>query len=108
MIPKTFADWKIDPASFRLPPVPVQAKLDEIYNQLLSRTYINSKGRRVMLSIAYGGDQSGEKSQIHRPEYCYSAQGFRLSNIKEGRLFNQSGRLPVRRIWQHKVAVASR
>ena len=99
MIPKRFADWQVDPGIVPIAASPdVQAKLDEIYNQLLSRTYINSKGQRIMLSIAYGGDQSGDKTQVHRPEYCYSAQGFQLSDVKEEQLSTSHGLLPVRRL----------
>ncbi len=51
---------------FRLSPERM-ALLNKIYNQTLSRTYINNKGDRIMLSIAYGGDQS-DSMQVHRPE----------------------------------------
>jgi hypothetical protein len=58
LIPLGFGDWKIDTS---LVPVKVdpalQASLNKIYNQTLSRTYINSQGQRIMLSIAYGGDR---------------------------------------------------
>ncbi len=59
LIPKAFGDWKIDETIVPLLVDPeTQAKLDKIYNQTLTRTYVNSQGARIMLSIAYGGDQS--------------------------------------------------
>ncbi len=58
---------------------PDQAELlNKIYNQTLSRNYVNDKGERVMLSVAYGGDQS-DGTSAHRPEVCYPAQGFQIT-----------------------------
>jgi len=58
LIPQSFADWQLDPGIAPVTVSPdVQAKLDKIYNQVLSRTYVNSSGERIMLSVAYGGNQ---------------------------------------------------
>jgi EpsI family protein len=95
MFPEQFADWRaaagIVPA---LVSPDVKEKLDAIYDQTLSRTYVNNDGQRIMLSIAYGGDQSGDKTQVHRPEFCYTAQGFQLSNNRESQITTESGVLP--------------
>jgi hypothetical protein len=79
MFPKAFGAWAVDER------MPVQlvspdtaAMLSKIYNQTLSRTYINPAGARVMLSVAYGGDQS-DATRAHRPEVCYPAQGFQMA-----------------------------
>lgn len=80
-IPISFGDWKLDDSITPILPNPeVQASLDALYSATLARTYINSAGKRVMLSIAYGSDQSSETTSVHRPEFCYSAQGFKVSN----------------------------
>lgn len=56
IIPVKFGDWEIDKSIVPLQvDAETQAKLDKIYNQTLSRTYVNSLGDRVMLSVAYGG-----------------------------------------------------
>ena len=99
IIPDQFGDWKIDRLTAPVAVSPdVQARLDAIYDQLLARTYINSRGQRVMLSIAYGGDQSSDKSQVHRPEICYGAQGFQLSRSFEKQMAIDDRTLPVRRL----------
>ncbi|KQY82879.1 hypothetical protein ASD35_25330 [Pelomonas sp. Root1444] len=73
--------WVVDASIIPLlPDASLQSKLDALYSQLLARTYVNAKGQRVMLSIAYGADQSSEATAVHRPEFCYSAQGFRVRN----------------------------
>lgn len=78
MVPVAFGDWQelrdtgvqiIDPQQ--------QQMLDKLYSETLSRSYINKEGYRIMLSIAYGKNQS-DALQLHKPEVCYPAQGFML------------------------------
>lgn len=78
-VPELFGDWKIDPELIPVLPDPtVQDKLDALYSETLNRTYVNSRGQRIMLSIAYGRNQNSESTAAHRPEFCYVAQGFAL------------------------------
>ena len=79
----------------------VQAKLDVLYSSTLARTYRNAKGQRVMLSIAYGSDQSSEVTAVHRPEFCYSAQGFKVSDLGQTPLVIGERTLQV----QHLIGV---
>ena len=78
MVPVAFEDWREQQDTYS-PVVSPQQKsiLDKIYSQTLSRSYINSKGYRIMLSVAYGKNQS-DALQLHKPEICYPAQGFTL------------------------------
>jgi EpsI family protein len=78
MVPTAFGEWReqlnvtaaiVDPTQ--------QELLDKIYSETLSRTYVNPAGYRIMLSIAYGKNQS-DALQLHKPEVCYPAQGFAL------------------------------
>lgn len=80
-VPITFGDWQEDKSVVPVLPDPeLQAKLDSLYSATLSRTYVNTQGERIMLSIAYGNDQSSEATAVHRPEFCYSSQGFKIEN----------------------------
>lgn len=98
MIPARFGAWRIDPHIVPLTPNPEQqGVLEKIYDQTLSRTYVDDAGRRVMLSIAYGGDQS-KALQLHLPEVCYVAQGFQLVSDGSDRLATRYGVLPVQRL----------
>ncbi len=98
MIPRAFADWREEPLSSAQIVDPQQQELiDKIYNQTLTRTYVNSNGYRVMLSIAYGSDQS-DSMQVHKPEVCYPAQGFSLLSKQVGSLALNNGAVPVTRI----------
>jgi len=98
-IPKTFGDWQEDQTMVPVLPNPqVQAKLDVLYSSTLARTYRNTAGQRVMLSIAYGSDQSSEATAVHRPEFCYSAQGFKVSSLGEAVANIGPRRLKVQRL----------
>lgn len=98
MVPLQFAGWRIDAS---IAPVQIspdtQARLDRIYSQTLARTYINDQGERVMLSIAYGGQQS-DALQAHYPEVCYAAQGFAVTEPRKGQLASGRQAIPVHRL----------
>lgn len=86
LFPRAFDGWQIDASSGIIQPSPdTQALLDSIYNQTLTRTYVNATGYRIMLSVAYGGDQS-DATRAHLPEVCYPAQGFQITNNTSGQL----------------------
>jgi EpsI family protein len=98
LFPKMIGDWVVDDR------MPVQlvspdtaALLNKLYNQTLSRTYVNPKGERIMLSVAYGGDQS-DGTRAHRPEVCYPAQGFQIVLSQSGQLSLPTHSIPVRRL----------
>lgn len=97
-VPNTFGDWR----QFRsggvvIPDPSMQANLDRIYTQTLSRAYVNSRGTVVMLSIAYGEDQRAAMA-VHYPEVCYPAQGFQVQSNTMGTVDTPHGLLPVRRL----------
>jgi EpsI family protein len=98
IIPERFDDWQIDRnMPVVLPPPDQQAALNRIYNQTLGRTYINSRGYRIMLSLAYGGDQS-DGLTVHIPEVCYVGQGFRLEKAASGSMAIGGLTIPIRRL----------
>lgn len=101
MFPAQFGDWRIATDRVVVMPAPdVQARLDAIYNQLLTRNYVNGAGHTIMLSVAYGGDQS-EATRAHRPEICYPTQGFNISWDQPAQLSIDGGTLPVRTLMAH-------
>jgi EpsI family protein len=78
-VPRSLGDWREDQTVRPLLPDPaLQATLDQSYSQVLARTYINPLGQRVMLSVAYGNDQSSKATAVHAPEFCYRSQGFEV------------------------------
>jgi len=97
LVPVRFGDWRIDHDAAPIATAPdVQQKLDRIYGDVLSRTYVNREGERMMLTVAYGGDQS-DALKAHRQEVCYSAQGFEIRSLAHGRLEAAGRAIPVTR-----------
>ena len=86
MLPREFGDWRVYAAaeSF-VRPATLQGKVYQIYDQVLERTFVNSRGQRIMLSAAFGREQS-TGMQMHRPEICYPSGGFRVEGIEAVRL----------------------
>lgn len=98
MVPEQFGDWREQKLSVaQLVNPETKQLLDKLYSQILTRTYVNASGYRIMLSLAYGSDQRGDL-QAHKPEICYPAQGFTLKSNEEGTLKTPFGGIPVRRL----------
>ncbi len=97
-IPKSFADWKVDDQFGVAIPLPGQQEtLNAIYDQIISRAYVSSSGRRIMLSIAYGSSQTREL-RAHRQEVCYSAQGFKINALETVSLSFSETPIPATRM----------
>lgn len=98
LVPRDIGPWHEEPQRVTQVVNPqTQALLDRLYSQILTRTYVNAEGYRVMLSIAYGGDQR-EGMEAHKPEVCYPAQGFSLQGSQAVRLETPYGPIPARRM----------
>lgn len=98
-LPKNFGAWKLDPIQPTVVTDPRLAEmLDNTYSQTVSRTYENADGRRIMLSIAYGEDQS-RRSQLHKPETCYPAQGFALQFVTPVMVATRLGEIKATRLY---------
>ncbi len=98
LIPRQFGAWTEEQQQqIRLVDPRQQETIDRIYSQVLMRSYVNGEGARVMLSIAYGSDQSDDM-QVHRPEVCYPAQGAQVMGTTNGILPTPWGEIPVRRL----------
>jgi len=96
MIPQTFGEWHEEKQATTQIIDPLQKEmLEKLYTQTLSRTYLDAKGNKVMLSIAYGEDQR-DAVQLHYPEVCYPAQGFQILSNRKSVLDIRGQQIPVR------------
>lgn len=77
-IPPVIGRWRHTSSSGLILP-PRDETEARIYDQLLTRVYVADRGPAVMLLIAFGSGQTG-LFEIHRPEACYPAQGYKMSN----------------------------
>lgn len=84
MVPARFADWQQVEMKGVIVNPEVDDQLSRVYAQVLERVYVNGRGQRIMLSIAYSRDQrQSSGQQTHLPDLCYPAQGFALLNKRQ-------------------------
>jgi EpsI family protein len=98
LFPDHFGPWRIEPSSTGLiRPAFEQARRFQMYDQVLERIYVDDTGQRMMLSVAYGRQQS-VGLQMHRPEVCYKAGGFKIGEVAQADVPLQGRTLPVTRV----------
>jgi len=85
IIPRRFADWTEQPTDALVTPEDEDSLAARLYSQVVGRLYVNGAGAMVMMLIAYG-DTQNDLLQLHRPEVCYPAFGFAIT---------QSSKIPV-------------
>jgi EpsI family protein len=97
VIPSQFLDWKKVETAAPLVNPQTEEAVNKIYAQTLSRTYSNSKGETMMLSIAYGEDQS-DGVGAHLPEGCYGGQGFLVAGVNRTNINTPYADIPATRL----------
>lgn len=94
-IPKQFGDWAMDESIVPIRYSPeLEAEIQRIYSQSITRTYLNSRGQKIMLYIAYGSDQTGSL-RAHKQQYCYEAQGYRVFSLNDEHIQINDVRVPI-------------
>jgi len=83
IIPERIGRWQFVTTSGLVVPPEDQLAL-AVYSQTLTRVYSDGKAP-IWLLIAYSADQTGFL-QVHRPEFCYSAAGYALSDFAPHRI----------------------
>jgi len=96
-IPVAFGGWKLATVSGGVVNPQQQELVNTLYSEVISRVYVNRSGDQIMLSIAYGKNQS-DSLQVHKPEVCYPAQGYQVISNRAGEMATPFGRIPVRRL----------
>jgi EpsI family protein len=98
IVPRQVADWTYLPSSdFILPKSPGSLS-DRLYNQTVSRLYVSPTRLPMIMVIAYGAVQN-DLLQLHRPESCYAAVGFAITESRPHIIdLPNDARLPVRQL----------
>lgn len=81
VIPLTIGEWSYETQSGLVLPPPDELAA-QLYDQTITRVYNSSTSLPIMLLIAYGSSETG-MLQVHRPETCYPAGGYKLSDSIE-------------------------
>lgn len=97
IIPEKFGSWKKMDVSTGIVNPQQQQLLDELYTELVARTYVSNEGYVIMLSIAYGKNQN-DSFQVHLPEICYPAQGFQVGDSRKLTLTTPYGDIPTKQL----------
>jgi EpsI family protein len=79
ILPNVIGRWNFVSTSGLIVP-PSDQLAYAVYTQTITRVYDDGQ-RQIMLLIAYSANQTGFL-QVHRPEFCYTAAGFALSDFK--------------------------
>lgn len=84
LIPTRFGEWEQLPEAGGRVVSPAQEEyLLSLYSEIYAHSFVHKPtGRVLMLSIAYGRDQTND-SQIHTPDACYPSQGFRVDKREQ-------------------------
>jgi EpsI family protein len=96
--PLQVGDWSSRNVSGLAPPSTDGGLVAELYDEVVERVYRHAAtGEQIMMLLAHGPNQSDEL-QLHRPESCYPAFGFALSDSQPLTLAIGAGAsLPARR-----------
>jgi EpsI family protein len=99
LMPRSFGDWREESeATIQIVNPQTQKMLAELYSQTLSRNYVDANGYRIMVALAYGGDQRREL-QVHKPEVCYVGVGFTIERTEAGAVNSAFGIVPAQRVF---------
>ena len=89
-VPDRIGPWTFASSSGVVLPPP-DALSDRLYDNLVTRAYSAQGLPPVMLLIAYSAAQDG-MLQVHRPEFCYTASGYRLTPTRDVAVLDAAGR----------------
>ena len=100
VIPKQFGTWKLVPEISPVTPAEPEGYVQpdpfsaKVYSQEVGRGYTDGHGNIVMLLVAYGPVQN-YRLKAHRPEMCYTAAGFRISDKRSASITYRDGVAPI-------------
>jgi EpsI family protein len=99
VLPRQFGDWASRDVSDALALNSPESLAAKLYSQIVTRLYSNTRtGEAVMMLVAYGAEQT-DGLQLHRPEVCYPAFGYKLTHNSPFQLPLPGGAaLPARRL----------
>ncbi len=82
IVPRTVGAWSSRDVGDLVAPKTEGSLMAKLYSQTVQRIYQDaSTGAEVMMLLAYGDTQSNDL-QLHRPEVCYPAFGFAMSDSR--------------------------
>ena len=78
-VPRAFGEWQSQDVSDLVAPKLEDSLASRLYGETVGRVYRGGEnGSEIMMLLAHGDTQSDDL-QLHRPEICYPAFGFSIS-----------------------------
>ncbi len=98
-VPLSIGPWSVTASNAVVLPDAAEGSLAaRLYDQTVSRLYTSNSELPVMMVIAYGSTQS-DQLQLHRPEVCYTAVGFEITDARQVMVpMTGSSNLPAREL----------
>ncbi len=104
MIPQHFGGWRLQPGATAAPERE-DSLAQQLYDQIVTRQYLDAAALPVTLLCAHGPVQT-DALQLHRPEVCYPAFGYDLTDDQSEVVhFPSQMMLPIRRFTARKGGV---
>lgn len=98
IIPRKIGEWVDRPSEAFVLPRDPDSLSSRLYNDTVARLYVSPNSIPVMTVVAYGNLQN-DQLQLHRPEVCYAAVGFQISDSTLSHLaLAHNVTLPVREL----------
>ena len=83
IVPRSFGDWVSRDVTDLVAPKEEDSLASRIYGETVGRVYSRpAGGAQIMMLLAHGDTQSDDL-QLHRPEVCYPAFGYAISQNRE-------------------------
>jgi EpsI family protein len=77
--PSRFGSWSAADVSGLAAPSNVEDLVQRLYDEVVERIYTDaSSGYQIMVLLAHGAVET-DQLQLHRPEVCYTAFGYKVS-----------------------------
>lgn len=104
MVPTKFKQWKEISSPYTQVGLTTDKNslVNQLYDGVLMRTYVDNKGNQVMLALAYAREQK-QDIKIHRPEVCYVAQGYEMLKQTTAKVDMQKASLATTPIAMHRL-----
>ena len=98
LIPRAFGAWTSEDVGDPLALNGPGTLSSKLYNQRVTRAYMDGRGNQILMLLAHGERQSDEL-QLHRPEVCYPAFGYALLRNEPTQIrLGEGVTLPARRL----------
>ncbi len=97
-VPTAFAGWREMPSALAQADLSTAddgtRSLEQPYDDVLMRTYVNQQGQQIMMALAFAREQR-QDVKLHLPEICYPAQGYNVLKLNRAGLQIEPGRAPI-------------